>query len=282
MTEMQTPEQRSTDRTRFESLGRLTPGIAHEINTPMQYLGDNAHFLRSAWQDLDALLDASIRIRDRAGAGPISADDAAALVEAIRHADLDYLRVEVPKAIERSIEGVQRIGNTVRAMKEFAQGDEGSKTPFDLNHVIDNTLAVARNELKYVADVATDFDPQLPAVSGFAGEISVVILDLLLDAARAIASVPDDGRQRTRRLVVRTRCVADAVEISIGDTGPDIPDEVRSQIFSPSFSSKGGGREQGLAAAHHVIVDRHDGAMWLETETGQGTTVVIRLPLTNA
>jgi len=282
MTDTHTPADRSTDAARFESLGRLTPGIAHEINTPIQYLGDNAHFLHGAWADLGPLFDALTKIRDRAGEGALSAADAAEIIEAMRTADLDYLRQEVPIAIDRSIEGARRVGDIVRAMKEFAQDDETGKTSFDLNQVVGQTIAIARNELKYVADVTTDFDAQAPQAFGFPGQISLVLLDLLISAAQAITAVQDGGLEDKGRIVVRTLAFEDAVEIRVEDTAQGIPEDIRAQDFERSFSTETGSRNRGrgLASARRLIVDGHAGSLSLATEPGKGTTFIVRLPLT--
>ncbi len=275
-------EQGSHEATRLESLGRLLPGIAHEINSPTQYLNDYLHFLRGAWQDLCPLFDATRRIRDRSAAGPISPEDAAALVEAVRNADLEYFLEEVPKAIDQSIEGVERVAQIVRAMADFARDDDPGKTPLDVNQLILNVLTVARNQLKYVAEVTSDLDPVLPPVSGFAGELRLALLQLLINAGEAIARAQVDEIDALGRIVVRTRRVDDAVEISIADTGAGIPEDVRSWIRDQSFVTTSDGRIPGggLPLARHVIVERHGGMLGLETEIDQGTEFVIRLPLT--
>ena len=220
----ETPATRPNDPARFEALGRLATGLAHELNTPTQYLGDNAQFLRGVWQDLGPLFDAALRIRDRVE-GPVSAEDVTAIVEALRTADLDYLREEVPKAIDQSIEGVQRVGDLVRAMKEFA-GEEGAgQGAVDVNQVIENTLTVARNELKYVADAATELDRSLPPAFGHAGDIALALLQALIGAARAIAAAGGEGIRRRGRIVVSSRLSDGAVEICVarqpGAAGPD-------------------------------------------------------------
>ncbi|MFC1735778.1 sensor histidine kinase, partial [Candidatus Hydrogenedentota bacterium] len=176
------------------------------------------------------------------------------------------------------------VASIVRAMKEFSHPGTDEKTAVDLNRAIENTITVARNEWKYVADVNTEFEPDLPLVPCLPGEFNQVILNLLVNAAHAISDVVGDGSSGKGTITITTRAKGGFAEIEIGDTGGGIPDRARERIFDPFFTTKevGKGTGQGLAIAHNVIVDKHSGAITFESEEGKGTTFHIRLPLENS
>ncbi len=267
---------------KLEAVGRLAAGIAHEINTPIQFVGDNTHFVQDAFDDLLVLLRRYQELRDRAAAGTVDA----ALLDAVRQAeqaaDLEYLEEEIPKALAQSLEGVGRVASIVRALKEFAHPDSKEKAPADLNQALQSTLTVARNELKYVADVETDFG-DLPAVTCQVGDVNQVFLNLLVNAAHAIADRVGDSGERGR-IWVRTTAEGDWVMIAIGDTGCGIPDDIRSKVYDPFFTTKevGRGTGQGLALARAVIVEQHGGALSFDSKVGEGTVFYVRLPVTGA
>jgi signal transduction histidine kinase len=264
---------------KLESVGRLAAGVAHEINTPVQFVSDNVQFVSKSMTDIAAALQAyrSLQLAVQS-AGDI--DRAAQLAdEADKTADLDYIMQNVPLALESSIEGLGRIATIVRSMKEFAHPDQGQKTFADLNQAIRSTLVIAHNEYKYVAALDTEFG-DLPPVECYLGEINQVVLNLLVNAAHAISDVVKDTGN-LGKLTVRTRLDGDRVEISIGDTGTGIPETARENIFDPFFTTKevGKGTGQGLAIARSVVVNKHGGTLRFETECGKGTTFFIRLPI---
>ncbi len=264
---------------KLEAVGRLASGIAHEINTPIQFVGDNTRFVA---ESVTALRDILARYHELATAcDGTSAVDAliAEIREREKTCDVDYIVDEVPKALAQTLEGVDRVAEIVRAMKTFAHPDVREKAPADLNGALRNTLVVARNELKYVADVETDLGA-LPEVVCNVGDINQVFLNLLVNAAHAIADVVDD-RGGKGLIRVATRAEESAVLIGISDTGSGISAEAREHIFEPFFTTKAAGRGtgQGLALARACIVEQHGGELWFESETGRGTTFFIRLPL---
>jgi PAS domain S-box-containing protein len=262
------------------SVGQLAAGIAHEINTPTQYIGDNVRFLKDAFQDLRRLLASYERLLAAAKDNTLSPDTVQNVTAMVEHADANYLLEEIPKAIEQAIEGVTRVAGIVGAMKEFSHPDTKEKSPLDLNHAIANTITVARNEWKYVADVETEFDPALPLISCQPGEFNQVILNLIVNAAHAVADVVEKGGPAKGKIKVQTRNCREWAEIRIQDTGTGIPEKLRARIFDPFFTTKeiGKGTGQGLAIARSVVVDKHNGTIHFETEEGKGTTFVIRLP----
>jgi signal transduction histidine kinase len=200
---------------------------------------------------------------------------------ALQKAQLDYLAKEAPQAIEQSLEGVERVTRIVRAMKDFSHPGTGQKVPTDLKQTITSTLTVSRNEWKYVAELVTDFDPHLPLVPCLPSEFSQVILNLVVNAAHAIADVVGNGGHGLGTIKVTTRCCGEHAEICVSDTGAGIPESARLRIFDPFFTTKpiGKGSGQGLAIARSVVEDKHQGSITFETEIGKGTTFTIRLPL---
>jgi len=263
---------------KLEAIGRLAAGIAHEINTPIQYIGDNTRFLSDTWQEQSKILAVLESLLRSPSAETPKSDELSALVE---KADLPYLATEIPKAIQETLAGVERVANIVRAMKEFSHPGTGERTPVDLNKAIENTITVARNEWKYVADVVTEFDPQLLPVQCFPGELNQVFLNLIVNAAQAIGEDARraDGAKGTIRIA--TRDDGDWVEIRISDTGPGIPAAIQDKLFDPFFTTKpvGKGTGQGLAIARSVVVDKHRGTIVCQSEPGQGATFIIRLPM---
>ena len=194
-------------------------------------------------------------------------------------ADLAYLLTSVPKSIETMGDGLARVAELVAGMKTFAHPDQKQKVMVDLNHALTSTLTIARNEYKYVADLET-YLVELPPVLCHAGEVNQVILNILVNAAHAIADRVRGTDQRGL-ISLRTRVESDTVCISISDSGGGIPPQVQSRIFDPFFTTKevGKGTGQGLAIARSVVVEKHGGELSFETELGKGTTFHIRLPI---
>lgn len=264
---------------KLEAVGQLAAGIAHEINTPIQYVGDSVHFLKTAFDDVQNLLD-----RYQEGiAMLVQQPEQAKLIAAIRDAedlaDLDYLRENVPSAFARTLEGIGYVAGIVRAMKEFAHPDQREKNRADLNQALRTTLTVAHNEYRYVADVETHLD-ELPLVLCYPSDLNQVFLNLVVNAAHAIAEVAGDGAQRGK-ITLSTRLDGDWVEIAIADTGGGIPEAIRDRVYDPFFTTKpvGKGTGQGLAIARFIVVDKHQGVLKFTSEPGPGTTFYIRLPV---
>ena len=265
---------------KLASVGQLAAGIAHEINTPTQYIGDNVCFLKKSFQEVISLLGSYEGLLVAANANTLTNQTVLEVTAAVERADLEYLVQEIPKSIDQSLEGIARVSTLVNAMKEFSHPGTKEKTPLDLNHAIESTITVASNEWKYVADLETDFDPLLPLVSCLPGEFNQVILNLIVNAAHAIADTLGKGGIEKGKITVRTRNYPMWAEIQIADTGCGIPKEVRLRIFDPFFTTKeiGKGTGLGLAIARSVVVDKHGGSIDFETGEGSGTTFIIRLP----
>jgi len=268
---------------KLESVGRLAAGVAHEINTPVQFVSDSVSFVREAVDDLSGIVDKYRELRcaiqNPAPDGVDVAAAAKAAEEAEDDADLDYILENAPVALDRAREGLGRVAAIVRSMKEFAHPDRKEMSMVDINQAISSTLVIATAEYKYVADVETDF-AELPPVNCYAGEINQVVLNLIVNAAHAIGDVVRITQDRGR-IRISTRPHDDSVEIAIADTGMGIPPDVRARVFEPFFTTKevGRGTGQGLAIARTVVVDKHGGTLHFETEVGKGTTFFIRLPI---
>ena len=267
ITERKWLEAQLSQAQRLESIGRLAAGVAHEINTPVQYVSDNMRFLQDAFRDLSRLV--------RAYRQPDSWEPDELQTET------DYLLAEIPQAIVQSLEGLERIAQIVRSMKDFSHPSSTEKTVIDLNRALMSTATVARHEWKYVAEVAFDLDQSLSPVLGLPGELNQVFLNILVNAAHAIGKVPRKDHDPKGRIVISSRQVGTWAEVRISDNGPGIPQSTRPLIFEPFFTTKevGKGTGQGLAIARSVIVDKHQGEIFFESEVGQGTTFVVRLPL---
>ena len=266
---------------KMEAIGELAAGIAHEINTPTQYIGDNIRFFQESFADILALLDKYRDLLEDVKDDRPTEEIAQEVDRIIQDIDLEFLTEEIPIAIHQSLEGNTRVAEIVRAMKEFAHPGLEDRTAIDINHAIENTIAVARNEWKYVAEVQTDFDADLPEVPCLPGAFNQVILNILVNAAHAIADAVQGGAEEKGIITITTRRIDGWAEVRIQDTGTGIPENLRTKIFDPFFTTKraGKGTGQGLALVHTVIVEKHHGSVEIESEVGQGTTFIIRVPL---
>ncbi len=280
VTEKKIAEGQKAHLQKMESIGQLAAGIAHEINTPTQYIGDNTHFLKDSFEDLSKLLDVVKEIQK-------TADDSEHLSNLIKKAesimkdiDLDFLLEEIPVSIEQSLDGIGKVSKIVKAMKEFSHPGSKDKTLVDLNRAIQNTITVSRNEWKYVADIKTEFDESLAEVPCFHDEFNQVILNIIINAAHAIGDNPNEGNTKGT-ITIRTIQRGKIAEIRIADTGTGIPESIIKKIFDPFFTTKevGKGTGQGLAISYDVIVNKHGGKLLVESEPGKGTVFIIQLPL---
>lgn len=265
---------------KLESVGRLAAGVAHEINTPIQFIGDSVQFARDALTDLVAVTDKYRATADGvlAGSSDVStlANDA---VTAAVESDLDYLVDQLPKALERALDGTSRVATIVRSMRAFAHPDATEPQAIDLNEAVRSTLVVARSEYKNVAEVVIDC-AVLPPVTCWVGDLNQVVLNLVVNASHAIADkVASSGERGTIR--VATELAGTDVIVSISDDGTGIPAAIRDRIFDPFFTTKGvgGGTGQGLALARSIVVDKHHGSLTFDTVMGEGTTFHIQIPV---
>ena len=267
---------------KLESVGRLASGIAHEINTPVQFVSDAVHFIQGAFNDTFPLLERYRSLREAAATEKVTEELIAEVAEAEETAEVDFIKEQIPKALESAIDGLGRVATLVRSMKEFAHPDQKTKAAADINRALATTLTIARNEYKYVADLETSYG-DLPPVLCHVGELNQVFVNIIVNAAHAIGDAVA-GTEKRGLIKVETRQEGEDAVIAISDTGTGIPEAIRSKIFDPFFTTKevGRGTGQGLAIARAVIVEKHGGELSLETEVGKGTTFFIRLPLGDA
>ena len=266
---------------KMEAIGQLAAGIAHEINTPTQFVGDNTRFFQDAYEDLIQIIREYENLIDKAKSNALTADLIAGAEKRIQDMDLDYLQDEIPTALEHTLKGVERITKIVQAMKIFSHPGMITKEPTDINKEIEKTITITRNEWKYVAEMETDFDVNLPAVPCFRAELNQVILNMIVNAAHAIAEANGSASGERGTIRIRTYQEDDWAKIRISDTGAGIPQDIRHKIFDLFFTTKGPdkGTGQGLAISHSVIVEKHKGTLDLESQQGKGTTFIIGLPL---
>ena len=275
ISERKTLELELRQAQKLEAVGRLASGIAHEINTPIQFVGDSNSFVRTAFGDLTELCQAYRAFVAKASAGPITEADLDAVRAAEQAADLEYATEALPRAFDAIGEGVSRVATLVRAMKEFGHPDRGERTVADLNRALRNTLTIVASEVKHVADVEIDLQ-DIPHVRCALGELNQVFLNLIVNAAHAIT----DAKRGRGTIRVSSRSAQEHVTISISDTGTGIPEAVGQKVFEPFFTTKevGRGTGQGLAIARMVAV-KHGGTLTFDTELGKGSTFHIRLPI---
>ena len=265
---------------RLEALGRLSAGIAHEINTPIQYIGDNVTFIREAFDDMVALIEAYREAMERTVDIPWE-ERIQMIARAEAAADMAFLTEEVPQATAETLQGVERVAAIVGAMKTFGHPPSEEKSLANVNELLGSTLIISRGEYKTVADVDTDF-AEVPAIRCNAGELNQAFLNLIVNAAHAIADVVAQTGERGRIRVSTARDGDEAV-IQITDTGCGMTQEVQARIFDPFFTTKEAGRGtgQGLSLARLIIVEQHRGTITVRSVPQQGTTFEVRLPVTD-
>lgn len=277
ITEQKLAESHSRQAQKLEAIGQLAAGIAHEINTPIQYVGDNTRFIKEAWSSLASV----ISLCETTPCDTNPSDLLARIRSILEECDSAYLRSEIPHALDQSLDGISRVAKIVQAMKEFSHPGSDDKQPADINKAIMTTLTVSHNEWKYVAEVETFLQQGLRMVPCHVGELNQVFLNLLVNSAHAIAEVVGRNSKKKGKITVRTVQDEQFTTISIEDTGTGIPPEIQSKIFDPFFTTKavGRGTGQGLSLAHTSIVKKHGGKIWFESRLGKGTVFFIQLPM---
>jgi two-component system, NtrC family, sensor kinase len=266
---------------RLAAIGTLAAGIAHEINTPIQFVSDSLYFLREATSDVLKLLNQLVALQRRVEAQ--AADDEvkgalARLAEAADALDLGYLEERVPPAFERCADGLERVAKIVRAMKEFAHPTQHEMEFADLNRMVQSTLTIARSAYKEVANLVTNFG-SIPPVRCLVSDINQVVLNLVVNAAHAIGEATR-GSGELGTITVSTYQDGDHAVISVADSGTGIPEAVARRVFEPFFTTKpvGEGTGQGLSMAWAIVKEKHGGELRFTTEMGKGTTFFIRIP----
>lgn len=265
---------------KMEALGTLAGGIAHEINTPIQYIGDNLRFLSEGFDDLKDLIDSYETVVQKAVKTDAIADELAALDEQKETSDAEYLFSEASDAARQSLDGVSHVSNIVLAMKEFAHPKAKEKTMVNLNAIVERATTVCRGEWKSNAELDLQLEETLPTVPGLEGELNQILLNLVVNASHAIG----DAGKGDGLITVTTKSTDTGVLLEVRDNGSGIPEDVRDKIFDPFFTTKavGSGSGQGLAICHDIIFNKHGGTIRVETEIGEGTVFIIDLPAQTA
>jgi len=266
---------------KLESIGQLASGIAHEINTPIQYINDNAYFLNDACEDVKKIIKESMKLIKKYDNNEDISGTIMEMKETIKKNDIEYLTKEIPAAIDQTIEGISRVASIVKSMKNFAHPAVNKKTLIDLAKSINDTITISRNEWKYVADIKTDFDPKITLIPLYSNEFNQVILNLILNAAYAIAEKTGKNPDKKGKITFSTHLKKDSVEIKIADTGTGIPENVLENIFDPFFTTKkvGEGTGQGLTISYDIITQKHNGTITCESKLNDGSVFIITLPL---
>ena len=276
VTERKSLERQLYHAQKMEAVGQLAAGVAHEINTPIQFIGDNLRFFKDSFDDMCKLInDCSEKIsKDHVG----FSDEYNALLET---ADFEYLSTEIPEAVDQSLEGVDRVAKIIRAMKDFSHPGENEKEETDIGACIHGAVTMSKNEYKYCADVHIDVADDLPHVSCNKNEIVQVLLILVVNAAHAIQEVLKKGEVERGLIEIRAGKIGEELAISVKDSGNGVEKSIQGKIFDAFFTTKevGKGTGQGLSLAHTIVHQNHGGRIELESEIGSGTTFTIFLPL---
>ena len=280
-TEKMVLESQLTQAQKLESIGSLAAGIAHEINTPTQFVGDNIHFLEGAFKDIQTMLDKYDQLLEANQKKEVPDELIKEIETVAEEADKEFLSGEIPKAIQSSLKGVGRITTIVKAMKDFSHPGSKEKSLVDINRMIESTVTISKNEWKYVSEVVTNFDPSLDLVPCYPDEFNQVILNLITNASHAIGNVVTEGSKDMGTITIETHKEDDHALITVSDTGTGMPDSIKDKIFDHFFTTKevGRGTGQGLSISRSIIVEKHHGSLSVDTEEGKGTTFFIRLPL---
>lgn len=278
VTEKELVAAQSMLSSKMESIGQLAAGIAHEINTPIQYLGDNLHYVQHA---LETYIETDKRqthvLQSIAGSNQEAKD-----VLTFRNSKrIDHLNEEIPVAIQESYEGLERVRKIIMAIREFSHPSLKEKTYSDINKSIQTTITISRNEWKYCAEMKTELAQNLPLVLCRIDELNQVLLNMIVNAAHAIQEKQSDTNKAKGTITIKTELNKDKVSISISDTGCGISEDIVNRIFDPFFTTKevGKGTGQGLSLAYNIIVNHHHGAIHVSTEENIGTTFTIELPI---
>jgi len=270
---MKKAQTQAMQASKLASVGQLAAGIAHEINTPVQYVGDNLRFIG---ESLNSILHA-IKLAEEL---LIEADSECAerFAKEVDKENFEYLRADIVTAVKESLDGVTQIGRIVLSMKEFSHPGSNAKTMVDINRSLENTLTVSRNVWKHVAEIDRHFDPDLPLVLCHAGEMNQVFLNLIVNASQAIEEA---GKPFPGHIVITTSHDQSTVTISVSDSGTGVPDSIREKIFDPFFTTKdvGKGTGQGLAICYDVVVGKHQGTLDVGGKSGEGAIFNVHLPI---
>jgi PAS domain S-box-containing protein len=281
ITEQRLRDRKAQEEQKLEAINQLAAGMAHEINTPAQYVSDNLTFLGDAFRGITRVLSL---LQDPSQSEVFRNASPAVLAELQRlsiDVDAEFLLAEIPGAIEQGRNGMQRVATIVSAMRCFSHPGQQTKQGADINRALEDITTVSCNEWRYDANLTLDLDPKLPRVFCFLSELSQAVLNVVVNASHAIREARTDESMPYGRLSVGSRRDGTDVVIWVEDTGVGIPDAIRGRIFDPFFTTKpvGKGSGQGLNLTRSVVVDRHHGSIDVVSKVGVGTKVTLRIPI---
>lgn len=274
LTEVRKQETQIRHLQKMEAIGTLAAGIAHEINTPSQFVNDNLTFLKETFQELTPILNFNNKITE-------NQNEINTLVELVEEADLDYLLEEVPSAIDQSLEGISRIANIVGAMRDFAHTGPKDKISANLENIISSSITLSKNAWKYIAEIETNFDKSIPNIVCQPNDLNQVIVNMIVNSSHSMENKFENKDSLEGKIIISTFEKNENVEITISDNGLGMPEKIVKRIFDPFFTTKdvGKGTGQGLAIAYDIIVNKHNGDIKVNSEDGVGTTFLITLPI---
>lgn len=275
-------ESRLQQSNKLEAIGTLAAGVAHEINTPVQYVMANTKFLEEALEDLSSHRNLLQSLCSKVEESGLHGEQVTQIKASADEIDLEYLEEETGEAVEGALEGLERIAGIVKAMKEFSHPGGSQKEPVDLNQIVENTVVVAKSEWKPFAKVQLELQRDLPFVPLLSGPFKQVILILLINAVQAIEKkIKKEKPVDEQVITILTKLLEDKVAIIVQDTGSGIPENVIGKIFDPFFTTKsvGKGTGQGLSIAHKIIVEDHQGTIDVQSEPGKGAVFTLKIPV---
>jgi two-component system, NtrC family, sensor kinase len=284
ITEFEDLQRKLGHAQKLESIGQLAAGVAHEINTPTQYVRDNTRFVQATLEKLVGFLETCETCLQEDQQKENARDIVEELARSVSTIDLAYIRGELPAALHESLEGLESIARIVQALREFSHPGARTRRPLDVNHIVETTLTVSRNEWKYVAEIESQLGPSLPPVDAFPGELNQALVNIIINAAHAITTRFGDQCGKCGRIRIITGHDRDGLLITISDNGCGMTPDIVDRIFDPFFTTKevGRGTGQGLSIVHAVVVQKHNGSITVQSEPGEGTTFRIRLPASEA
>lgn len=273
-------EEQLRQSQKLESIGQLSAGIAHEINTPAQYVSDNTMFLNTAFDSCLKIIHKTHALLDKEPS-EISAEELAEIRSLFDENDMEFIIEEIPLAITQSIDGLERVKKIVGAMKSFSHSSQGEMSIVDITEAINSTITVSRSEWRYIAELTTNYSENLPKIKCLRDEFNQVILNIIVNAAHAIEAKNSEKNGELGSIKIDVSQTGQYIEVLISDNGTGMTDKVKSRIFDPFFTTKGVGKGtgQGLSMAYLVIVEKHNGKIEVESEADVGTQFKITLPI---
>lgn len=281
ITERKKAEAEFMQAQKLQSIGQLAAGIAHEINTPVQYVSDNIHFLKNSFSGLLALFNDYRSIVENDKYDKTGSESLEAVSRKFNELDGDFIITEIPGALSQCLDGLAHITRIVKSMRNLSHPEKADISSINLNQLIQDVKTISRNEWKYAADFEVKTDDSIPLLSGYAGDLSGVFLNLIINSVHAIEEAIESKRYDMGRIVIETQNHGDRIKVLISDNGMGIPEKIKNRIFDPFFTTKqvGKGTGQGLSISHSIIYEKHGGSIEVESEYGSGTQFTLSIPV---